>query len=67
MMDGEALAQAVHALWLIWLAMLLVGVALYVGWPGNRRRFDEAADLALDGDIKGALSERTGESGSNGR
>ena len=29
-----------------------VGVIAYAAWPGNRRRFDEAARLPLDEDAQ---------------
>ena len=33
---------------LIFFVVLFVGVIVYVFWPGNKRKFDEAARLPLE-------------------
>lgn len=35
---------------LILFMALFVGVVVYVFWPGNRKKFDEAAQLPLEDD-----------------
>ncbi len=35
---------------LLFFIVLFAGVVLYAFWPGNKRRFDEAAKLPLEDD-----------------
>jgi cytochrome c oxidase cbb3-type subunit IV len=43
--DATVLTQTIA---LILFFVLFVGVIVYVFWPGNRKKFDEASKLPLD-------------------
>lgn len=43
--DATALSQIVA---LVLFISLFVGIIVYVFWPGNKKKFDEAAQLPLD-------------------
>jgi cytochrome c oxidase cbb3-type subunit 4 len=45
--DATVLSQTVA---LILFIALFVGIVAYVFWPGNKKKFDEAAQLPLDDD-----------------
>ena len=39
-----------RSLWLLWLALLLVGIVAYVFWPKRRRRFESHGRIPLEDD-----------------
>lgn len=45
-MDG--IYEFVRSLWVVWLVLLFVGIVAYALWPGNRRKFREAARIPLE-------------------
>lgn len=47
--DATVLSQTIA---LILFVVLFVGVIIYVFWPGNRKKFDEASKLPLDDEKK---------------
>ncbi|WP_108681225.1 cbb3-type cytochrome c oxidase subunit 3 [Methyloceanibacter sp. wino2] len=49
-MDYEQVASISQVAALIFFIVLFAGVVLYAFWPGNKKRFDEAARLPLEDD-----------------
>lgn len=49
-MDYESANTLSQIVALILFLALFVGVIVYVFWPGNRKKFDDAARLPLDDD-----------------
>ena len=49
-MEYEQVASISQVAALIFFIVLFAGVVLYAFWPGNKRRFDEAAKLPLEDD-----------------
>jgi cytochrome c oxidase cbb3-type subunit 4 len=45
-MDG--IYEFVSSLWVVWLVLLFAGIVAYALWPGNRRKFRQAARIPLD-------------------
>ena len=37
-------------LWLVWLVLLFLGIVVWAMWPGNRRRFEQAARIPFEED-----------------
>jgi cytochrome c oxidase cbb3-type subunit 4 len=49
-MEYEEVASISQVAALIFFIVLFAGVVLYAFWPGNKKRFDEAAKLPLEDD-----------------
>jgi len=49
-MEYEQVASISQVAALIFFIVLFAGVILYAFWPGNKKRFDEAAKLPLEDD-----------------
>lgn len=49
-MEYEQVASISQIAALIFFVVLFAGVVLYAFWPGNKKRFDEAAKLPLEDD-----------------
>ena len=49
-MEYEQVASISQVAALIFFIVLFAGVVLYAVWPGNKKRFDEAAKLPLEDD-----------------
>lgn len=49
-MKYEQVASISQVAALIFFIVLFAGVVLYAFWPGNKKRFDEAARLPLEDD-----------------
>jgi cytochrome c oxidase cbb3-type subunit 4 len=49
-MEYEEVASISQVAALIFFIVLFAGVVLYAFWPGNKKRFDEAAQLPLEDD-----------------
>jgi cytochrome c oxidase cbb3-type subunit IV len=49
-MEYEQVASISQVAALIFFILLFAGVVLYAFWPGNKKRFDEAARLPLEDD-----------------
>lgn len=49
-MEYEQVASISQVAALIFFIVLFAGVVLYAFWPGNKKRFDEAARLPLEDD-----------------
>ena len=49
-MEYEQVASISQVAALIFIIVLFAGVVLYAFWPGNQKRFDEAARLPLEDD-----------------
>lgn len=49
-MEYEQVASISQVAALIFFIALFAGVVLYAFWPGNKRKFDEAAKLPLEND-----------------
>jgi cytochrome c oxidase cbb3-type subunit IV len=47
-MTHESVTQISQIVALIFFFALFIGVIVYVFWPGNKRKFDEAARLPLE-------------------
>jgi cytochrome c oxidase cbb3-type subunit IV len=47
-MTHDSVTQISQIVALIFFVVLFVGVIVYVFWPGNRKKFDEAARLPLE-------------------
>jgi len=51
-MTYEAASVLSQTVVLVLFVVLFIGVVAYVFWPGNKKGFDEAAQLPLDDDDK---------------
>ena len=51
-MTYEAASVLSQTVVLVLFVVLFVGIVAYVFWPGNKKKFDEAAQLPLDNDDK---------------
>ncbi|MGA9443602.1 MAG: cbb3-type cytochrome c oxidase subunit 3 [Methyloceanibacter sp.] len=49
-MEYEQVASISQVAALIFFIVLFAGVVVYAFWPGNKKRFDEAAKLPLEDD-----------------
>ena len=49
-MEYDQVASISQIAALIFFIVLFAGVVLYAFWPGNKKRFDEAARLPLEDD-----------------
>jgi cytochrome c oxidase cbb3-type subunit IV len=49
-MGYEQVASITQIAALLLFIALFIGVLIYVFWPGNKKRFDEAAQLPLEND-----------------
>jgi cytochrome c oxidase cbb3-type subunit 4 len=49
-MGYEQVASITQIAALLLFIALFIGVLIYVFWPGNKKRFDEAAKLPLEND-----------------
>jgi cytochrome c oxidase cbb3-type subunit 4 len=49
-MEYEQVASISQVAALIFFIVLFAGVVVYAFWPGNQKRFDEAAKLPLEDD-----------------
>ncbi|MDJ0511939.1 MAG: cbb3-type cytochrome c oxidase subunit 3 [Methyloceanibacter sp.] len=49
-MEYEQVASISQVAALIFFIVLFAGVVIYAFWPGNKKRFDEAAKLPLEDD-----------------
>jgi cytochrome c oxidase cbb3-type subunit IV len=49
-MEYEQVASISQVAALIFFILLFAGVVLYAFWPGNKKRFDDAARLPLEDD-----------------
>jgi len=49
-MTYEAVAKFAQNLGLVYFGLMFIGVLVYVFWPRNKKRFDEAARLPLEED-----------------
>ncbi|MCB1441815.1 MAG: cbb3-type cytochrome c oxidase subunit 3 [Methyloceanibacter sp.] len=49
-MEYDQVASISQVAALIFFIVLFAGVVLYAFWPGNKKRFDEAAKLPLEDD-----------------
>jgi cytochrome c oxidase cbb3-type subunit 4 len=39
-----------RSLWVVWLMLIFLGIVLWVMWPRNRKRFDDAAQIPFKDD-----------------
>ncbi len=46
----EGLYPILKQLWLVWLVLLFAGIVVWAMWPGNRRRFEQAARIPFEED-----------------
>jgi cytochrome c oxidase cbb3-type subunit IV len=51
-MTYEAVSVLSQTVVLVLFVVLFVAIVAYVFWPGNKKKFDEAAQLPLDDDDK---------------
>lgn len=49
-MDLDWITVALRSFWTVWLMLLFTGIVVYAMWPGNRRRFEDAARIPLKDD-----------------
>ncbi|HYG88056.1 MULTISPECIES: cbb3-type cytochrome oxidase subunit 3 [unclassified Azospirillum] len=49
-MDLDSITIALRSFWTVWLALLFTGIIVYAMWPGNRGKFDRAAQIPLKED-----------------
>jgi cytochrome c oxidase cbb3-type subunit 4 len=49
-MNLDSLLIDLRSLWTVWMMVMFLGVVVYALWPGNQRRFDEAASIPLRDD-----------------
>jgi len=49
-MSYEQVASVSHVVALVFFVALFAGVLLYAFWPGNKKRFEQAARLPLEKD-----------------
>mgnify|MGYP001561730926 CR=1 FL=1 len=46
-MDWIAIYPTLKSLWVVWFAVLFVGIVVWVFWPSRRRRLEEHAQIPL--------------------
>lgn len=61
----EALSQFAQTWGLLLFVLLFAGVLVYALWPGNRERFNKAAQMPLD-DAEGPEGFETGKGRNHG-
>ncbi|MBI1234861.1 MAG: CcoQ/FixQ family Cbb3-type cytochrome c oxidase assembly chaperone [Alphaproteobacteria bacterium] len=61
----EALSQFAQTWGLLLFVLLFAGVLVYALWPGNRERFNQAAQMPLD-DAEGPEGFDTGKGRNHG-
>lgn len=44
-MDG--IYEFFRSFWVVWLGLIFLGIVAYALWPGNRKKFEEAAQIPL--------------------
>jgi cytochrome c oxidase cbb3-type subunit 4 len=49
-MDLDSIAVMLRSFWTIWLMLLFTGILVYAMWPGNRGKFERAAQIPLKDD-----------------
>lgn len=49
-MDYETVAALTQSFALVLFFLLFIGVVIYALWPGNRKEFEKASRLPLEGD-----------------
>ncbi|MGQ0678032.1 MAG: cbb3-type cytochrome c oxidase subunit 3 [Rhodospirillales bacterium] len=49
-MTVEELLGMARSLWTVWMTLIFAAIALWAFWPGNRARFDAAAQIPLRSD-----------------
>lgn len=49
-MDYEEIRSAAGAYGLVYFMLMFLGVLVYALWPGNRKKFDDAARIPLKED-----------------
>jgi len=49
-MDLDTITVALRSFWTLWLMLLLMGIIGYAMWPGNRGKFEQAAQIPLKDD-----------------
>jgi cytochrome c oxidase cbb3-type subunit IV len=59
-MSYEQVASVSQVVALIFFVLLFAGVLLYAFWPGNKKRFEEAARLPLEKDPDSDEDEKDG-------
>ncbi len=50
MMSYEEIRSAAGSYGLIYFILMFIGVLIYALWPGNRKKFDDAARIPLEED-----------------
>lgn len=49
-MAGDLIGEMLRPLWLVWLVVVFGAVLVYAYRPGNRRRFEQQAQIPLRDD-----------------
>lgn len=49
-MDLDSIATTLRSFWTVWLMLLMTGIVIYAMWPGNRDKFERAAQIPLKDD-----------------
>ena len=44
----ETLSRVMPSVWVVWMTVVFLAIAVWAFWPANRQRFDAAARLPLD-------------------
>ena len=57
-MNYDAIVTITQSLALVFFVTLFVVIVAYVFWPGNRRKFEDAAQLPFE---RGEVPERNGK------
>lgn len=65
-MTYETVAAFTQSFSLLLFFVLFIGVVIYALWPGNKKAFERASRIPLDGDEHDLKRDRTPEAGRNG-
>lgn len=60
-MDYESVANITQVGALLFFVALFIGVLVYAFWPGNKKRFEEAAQLPLEKDPEPEPKSKNGK------
>ncbi|MGF1626359.1 MAG: cbb3-type cytochrome c oxidase subunit 3 [Alphaproteobacteria bacterium] len=46
----DAIYEFFRSLWVVWLGLIFLAIIAWALWPGNRKKFDHAANIPLKDD-----------------
>ena len=49
-MDAESLLELLSSLWVVWFALLFIGIATWAYWPSKKKAFEDQRYIPLRDD-----------------